>query len=112
MYSDQHLPSLNSCVTESTVYICVEYNALLKQDESLSCKRSKSSHQERLRFDGKSKVIYAGVSGKGIYRTTDAGTVWQIANKSLPAGVGDGANVKTAPSIAGEVWVSLKEKGL
>jgi photosystem II stability/assembly factor-like uncharacterized protein len=28
--------------------------------------------------DGKTKVIYAGVSGQGIYRTTDAGTTWQL----------------------------------
>jgi hypothetical protein len=28
--------------------------------------------------DGKTKVIYAGVSGKGIYRTTDTGTTWQL----------------------------------
>jgi xyloglucan-specific exo-beta-1,4-glucanase len=47
-----------------------------------------------------------------LLRTDNGGETWQIANESLPAGVWDGANVKTAPGMAGEVWVSLKEKGL
>jgi xyloglucan-specific exo-beta-1,4-glucanase len=31
-------------------------------------------------IDSKTKVIYAGVSGKGIYRTTDGGTTWHLLN--------------------------------
>lgn len=55
--------------------------------------------------------IYHHVKGF-LLRTDDGGATWQIVNQSLPAGVWDGANVKTLPGMAGEVWVSLKEKGL
>jgi photosystem II stability/assembly factor-like uncharacterized protein len=55
--------------------------------------------------------IYHHVKG-ALLRTDDGGQTWQIANNALPQGVWNGANVKTAPSMAGEVWVSLKEKGL
>lgn len=49
---------------------------------------------------------------KGLLRTDDGGATWAMVNETLPSGVWKGANVKTAPGIAGEVWVSLKEKGL
>lgn len=45
-------------------------------------------------------------------RSKNGGETWEIANQTLPSGIWNGANVKTAPGIAGEVWVSLKEKGL
>ncbi|HEY9728244.1 MAG TPA: hypothetical protein V6D50_17470 [Chroococcales cyanobacterium] len=58
-------------------------------------------------------IFYIYHHEKGLLlRSDNGGETWQIVNRSLPAGVWDGANVKTAPSIAGEVWVSLKEKGL
>lgn len=47
-----------------------------------------------------------------LLRTENGGETWQIVNKTLPQGIFNGANVKSAPGIAGEVWVSLKEKGL
>lgn len=47
-----------------------------------------------------------------LLRSNNGGETWEIANQSLPGGIWDGANVKTIPGIAGEVWVSLKEKGL
>ena len=47
-----------------------------------------------------------------LLRTDDGGETWQIVNKTLPSGLWDGANLKTAPGMAGEVWLSLKEKGL
>lgn len=47
-----------------------------------------------------------------LLRTDDGGETWQIANENLPKGIKEGANLKTAPGMAGEVWLSLKEKGL
>lgn len=45
-------------------------------------------------------------------RSQNGGETWEIVNQTLPGGIWKGANVKTAPGIGGEVWVSLKEKGL
>jgi photosystem II stability/assembly factor-like uncharacterized protein len=55
--------------------------------------------------------IYHHVKGL-LLRTDDGGETWQIANKALPAGVWDGATLKSAPGMAGEIWVSLKKNGL
>ncbi|MEW6491817.1 MAG: hypothetical protein AB1589_04600 [Cyanobacteriota bacterium] len=58
-------------------------------------------------------IFYIYHHEKGLLlRTDDGGETWQIVNNALPAGIWDGANLKTAPGMAGEVWVSLKEKGL
>ncbi|VXD24167.1 WD40/YVTN/BNR-like repeat-containing protein [Planktothrix paucivesiculata] len=45
-------------------------------------------------------------------RSQNGGETWEIVNQNLPGGIWNGANLKTAPGIAGEVWVSLNEKGL
>jgi hypothetical protein len=55
--------------------------------------------------------IYHHVKGM-LLSTNDGGETWKIANNALPTGIWNGANVKTLPGMAGEVWVSLKEKGL
>lgn len=55
--------------------------------------------------------IYHHVGGR-LIRTDDGGETWKIVNESLPDGVWQGANVKTAPGMAGEIWVSLSDKGL
>jgi xyloglucan-specific exo-beta-1,4-glucanase len=55
--------------------------------------------------------IYHYINGL-LLRSDDGGKTWQIVNKTLPVGVWNGANVKSVPGMAGEVWVSLKEKGL
>jgi photosystem II stability/assembly factor-like uncharacterized protein len=55
--------------------------------------------------------IYHHVKG-WLLRTDDGGQTWQIANQTLPSGVWDGATLKSAPAMAGEVWISLKEQGL
>ena len=55
--------------------------------------------------------IYHHVKG-WLLRTDDGGQTWQIANQTLPSGVWDGATLKSAPGMAGEVWISLKEQGL
>lgn len=57
--------------------------------------------------------IYHHVGGQ-LVRTQDGGETWTVANQDnlLPGGEWLGANVKTAPGIAGDVWVSLNEKGL
>ncbi len=55
--------------------------------------------------------LYNHLKG-GMFRTDDGGETWQRVNQTLPEGVWDGANVKAAPGLAGELWVSLKEKGL
>jgi len=47
-----------------------------------------------------------------LLRTDNGGETWQIVNQTLPKGVWDGANVKSAPAMAGEVWLSFKEQGL
>jgi photosystem II stability/assembly factor-like uncharacterized protein len=47
-----------------------------------------------------------------LLRTADGGESWQLVNNALPAGIWNGANVKAVPGMPGEVWVSLKEKGL
>lgn len=50
---------------------------------------------------------------KGYFlRSDNGGKTWMIVNQTLPGGIWNGANVKTIPGIAGEVWVSLKDKGL
>ncbi|MFB8787555.1 MAG: hypothetical protein U7123_01560 [Potamolinea sp.] len=54
--------------------------------------------------------IYHHVTG--LLSTNDGGETWKIVNKALPTGIWNGANIKTLPGMAGEVWVSLKEKGL
>ncbi|MGB3188505.1 MAG: hypothetical protein WBB43_03630 [Limnoraphis sp.] len=55
--------------------------------------------------------IYHHVGGRFL-RSDDGGETWKIVNETLPDEVWQGANVKTAPGIAGEVWVSLSDKGL
>ncbi|MEC4986001.1 MAG: hypothetical protein SAJ37_19645 [Oscillatoria sp. PMC 1068.18] len=55
--------------------------------------------------------LYHHVKGR-MLRSDDGGETWQIVNETLPEGVWKGAKVNTAPGIAGEVWVSLKDKGL
>ncbi|EAW38330.1 Probably secreted sialidase; several ASP-boxes and dockerin domain [Lyngbya sp. PCC 8106] len=55
--------------------------------------------------------IYHHVGGRFL-RSDDGGETWKIVNETLPDEVWQGANVKTAPGIKGEVWVSLSEKGL
>jgi photosystem II stability/assembly factor-like uncharacterized protein len=55
--------------------------------------------------------IYHHVKG-WLLRTDDGGQTWQIVNQTLPSGVWNGANIKSAPGMAGEVWISLKEQGL
>ncbi|MGQ4648010.1 WD40/YVTN/BNR-like repeat-containing protein [Lyngbya aestuarii] len=44
--------------------------------------------------------------------TRDGGETWKVANNTLPSRIWNGANLKSAPGMAGEVWVSLKEQGL
>lgn len=61
-------------------------------------------------IQGNTFYIYHHFNGL-LLRTDDGGETWKIANKSLPA-VWDGANLKSAPGIEGEIWLSLKEKGL
>ncbi|MEB3887047.1 hypothetical protein [Lyngbya sp. CCY1209] len=60
---------------------------------------------------GETFYIYHHVGGR-LIRSDDGGETWKIVNETLPDGVWQGANVKTAPGMAGEVWVSLSEKGL
>lgn len=55
--------------------------------------------------------IYHHVKGR-LVRTDDGGETWQIVNDTLPEGIWRGANVKSAPGMAGEVWVSLRGAGL
>lgn len=57
--------------------------------------------------------IYHHVGGQ-IVRTQDGGKSWKVANKDslLPAGVWAGANIKTTPGKAEDVWVSLSDQGL
>lgn len=55
--------------------------------------------------------IYHHIGGR-LIRSRDGGETWTIVNETLPDGVWQGANVKTVPDMAGEVWVSLSEKGL
>lgn len=55
--------------------------------------------------------IYHHIGGR-LLRSQDGGETWNIVNETLPDNVWQGANVKTAPGIPGEVWVSLSEKGL
>jgi photosystem II stability/assembly factor-like uncharacterized protein len=72
------------------------------------------NRQQALAADSvQGETFYIYQHEKGLFlRTDNGGETWQIVNKTLPSGVWDGANVKAAPSMAGEVWVSLKEKGL
>ncbi|HEY9611938.1 hypothetical protein [Allocoleopsis sp.] len=72
------------------------------------------NRQQALAADSiKGGTFYIYHHEKGLFLSThDGGETWQIVNKSIPTGIWDGANVKTAPGIAGEVWVSLKEKGI
>ncbi|GAB4524385.1 MAG: hypothetical protein Tsb0014_02800 [Pleurocapsa sp.] len=53
-------------------------------------------------------------NGGQLVRTQDGGKSWKVANQDnlLPHGIWTGANVKTAPGKAGDVWVSLDEQGL
>ena len=53
-------------------------------------------------------------TGGQLVRTQDGGKSWSVPNQDnlLPSGVWEGANVKTAPGKAGDVWISLDEKGL
>jgi photosystem II stability/assembly factor-like uncharacterized protein len=61
----------------------------------------------------KGGTFYIYHHAKGwLLRTDDGGQTWQIVNQKLPSGVWDSANLKSAPGMAGEVWVSLKEQGL
>ena len=57
--------------------------------------------------------IYHHVGGQ-LLRSQDGGESWMITNEDslLPHGVWTGTTVKTAPGKAGDVWVSLDEKGL
>ena len=57
--------------------------------------------------------IYHHTGGK-LVRTQDGGKSWTVANQDnlLPGGVWTGANIKTTPGKAGDVWVSLNDKGL
>ena len=55
--------------------------------------------------------IYHHANGL-LLSTNDGGETWKIVNKALPTGIWNGANIKTLPGMAGEVWLSLKEKGL
>jgi xyloglucan-specific exo-beta-1,4-glucanase len=57
--------------------------------------------------------IYHHTGGQ-LVRTQDGGQSWTIANQDslLPSGIWSGANVKTAPGIAGDIWVSLDDQGL
>lgn len=72
------------------------------------------NRQQALAADSvQGKTFYIYQQEKGLLlRTDDGGETWQIVNNTLPAGVWDGANLKTAPGMPGEVWISLKEKGL
>jgi photosystem II stability/assembly factor-like uncharacterized protein len=72
------------------------------------------NRQQALAADSvQSGTFYIYHHAKGLFlRTDDGGETWQIVNQSLPVGIWNGANVKTAPGIVGEVWVSLKQKGL
>jgi len=60
---------------------------------------------------GETFYIYHHVGGR-LLRSDDGGETWKIVNETLPDGVWQGANVKTAPGMAGEVWVSLSDQGL
>ncbi|MEC4893389.1 MAG: hypothetical protein SAL07_09370 [Oscillatoria sp. PMC 1051.18] len=60
---------------------------------------------------GSTFYLYHHVKGR-MLRSDNGGETWQIVNEMLPEGVWKGAKVNTAPGMAGEVWVSLKEKGL
>ena len=57
--------------------------------------------------------IYHHAGGK-LVRTQDGGESWTVANQDnlLPGSVWTGANIKTAPGKAGDVWVSLDDQGL
>ena len=57
--------------------------------------------------------IYHHVGGQ-LLRSQNGGESWIVANQDhlLPGGIWTGANVKTLPGKAGEVWVSLEEQGL
>ncbi len=58
-------------------------------------------------------TFYIYHHAKGYFlRSEEGGKTWTIINQTLPGGAWNGANVKTAPGMAGEVWVSLKENGL
>jgi len=50
--------------------------------------------------------------GGQLIRTDDGGENWQIVNEKLPAGVWKGANLRSAPGMQGEIWLSLREQGL
>lgn len=47
-----------------------------------------------------------------LIRTDDGGETWQIVNEKLPAEVWRGANLRSAPNMKGEIWLSLKDRGL
>jgi len=57
--------------------------------------------------------IYHHTGGQ-LVRTQDGGESWSVANQDsiLPSGIWAGANIKTTPGKAGDVWISLDEKGL
>ncbi len=57
--------------------------------------------------------IYHHTGGQ-VLRTQDGGESWSVANQDslLPSGVWAGANIKATPGKAGDVWISLDEKGL
>lgn len=51
---------------------------------------------------------------KDIYRSTDGGETWSVANQNspLPKGAWTGVSVKTLPGVEGEVWAGFEDKGL
>ncbi|MDJ0681890.1 MAG: PA14 domain-containing protein [Xenococcaceae cyanobacterium MO_167.B52] len=74
------------------------------------------NHQQALAadsVDGKTFYMYHHKRGQ-LVRTQDGGETWSVTNENslLPWGVWSGANVKTVPGKAGDIWVSLDEKGL
>jgi photosystem II stability/assembly factor-like uncharacterized protein len=74
------------------------------------------SSQEALAADsvmGGTFYLYH-LQGGQIVRTQDGGATWTVANQNslLPSGIWSGANVKTTPGVAGDVWVSLLDQGL
>lgn len=46
-----------------------------------------------------------------LLRTEDGGETWKIANNTLPS-IWNGAILQSAPGMPGELWISLKDKGL
>jgi len=72
------------------------------------------NRQQALAADStKEGTFYLYHYEKGLLlRTDNGGETWQIVNQTLPKGVWDGANVKSVPAMAGEVWLSFKDKGL